>query len=56
MDKKLVYLAIGVGGLVGAYLPVVLFHVDGFSVMSIIGSIIGAFLGLFVAYKIIQNY
>jgi len=56
MDKKLVYLAIGVGGFIGAYLPVILFHVDGFSFVSIFSGILGSFIGLFVAYKIIQNY
>ena len=56
MDKKIIYLTISAGGLIGAYLPVWLFKVDGFSLVSIIGAIIGSVAGLYAGYKIIQNY
>jgi uncharacterized membrane protein YeaQ/YmgE (transglycosylase-associated protein family) len=54
VDKKLVYLAIGVGGFVGSYTPVLLFRVDGFSIASIVGGLIGSVVGLVLAYKFIQ--
>lgn len=55
-DKKIIYLLIGVGGFIGAYLPVLLFKVDGFSLVSIIGGLVGSVLGLYIGYKIITNY
>ena len=45
------------GGLYGRLrLGAFLFHVDGFSLISIIGGILGSFVGLFIAYNLIKNY
>ncbi|MCA9350471.1 hypothetical protein KC874_02170 [Candidatus Saccharibacteria bacterium] len=55
MDKKTVYLVISAGGLIGSYLPVLLFNADGFGLVSIIGGVIGSIAGIVIAYKIIQN-
>ena len=52
MSKPLMMLCITVGGLLGSYLPVVLFHVDGFSIISILGGMFGGFAGLWAAMKI----
>lgn len=51
MDKKTVYLLISAGGLIGSYLPVLLFKANGFGLASILGGIIGSIIGVFVAYK-----
>jgi hypothetical protein len=50
--KGLIYLGITVGGIIGAYLPIVLFHQDSFSAVSIIGGTIGSFAGLWAGYKL----
>ncbi len=55
MDKKVIYLTIGVGGLLGAYLPVLLFNASGFDLLSIIGGVVGSMVGLLVGIKIISN-
>ena len=55
MQKKFIYGGITLGGIVGAYLPVWLFHVDGFSFISLLGGTIGSFLGLYAGFKISQN-
>jgi uncharacterized membrane protein YeaQ/YmgE (transglycosylase-associated protein family) len=49
--KKLIYLGITVGGLIGGYIPV-LFGQDGFSVASLVGGTIGSFVGLWAGYKL----
>lgn len=48
------YLFVTIGGIIGAYVPV-LFGADGLSAWSIIGSTIGGFVGIYAAYKISQN-
>jgi len=51
MDKRLVYLFVGIGGTAGGYLPV-LFGAGGFSIWAIIGSTIGGVAGIYIAYKL----
>lgn len=50
-SKGLVSAGILIGSILGGYLPV-LFGVDPFSYLSILGSGIGGILGLFLAVKI----
>jgi hypothetical protein len=50
--KGLIYLGITVGGIIGSYIPVILFHQGSFSVSSIIGGAIGSFAGLWAGYKL----
>jgi hypothetical protein len=54
LGKIFTYGGITLGGLLGAYLPVLLFHVSELGVTSIVGGIIGGFAGLWVGYKIYQ--
>jgi hypothetical protein len=54
MDKKVLYLTIGAGGLIGGYLPVLLFNASGLDLFSIIGGIIGSVVGLIIGIKIIN--
>ena len=56
MEKMLIYGGITLGGSIGAYLPVWLFHVDGLSLISLIGGTIGGLIGLFFGYKAAQNF
>ena len=56
MGKLLIYGGITVGSLVGSYLPVWLFHVDPFSVVSILFGALGSFIGLWAGYKAYQNF
>ena len=44
-----------VGSVIGGYLPV-LFGASLFSVISIIGNTVGAGIGIFVMYKLTQNF
>jgi hypothetical protein len=53
MNKAMVYLFIGIGGGIGAYIPV-LFGADGFSLWSVLGSTIGGLAGIWAAVKISQ--
>jgi hypothetical protein len=51
MGKMIVYAGATVGSLVGAYLPVMLFHVSALGVMSLACGTVGAFVGLWAGYK-----
>ena len=52
MNKALMWTSITVFGLVGAYIPVLLFKASDLSVWSILGGIIGSFAGIWVAMKL----
>lgn len=51
MNKGILYLAITIGGAIGAYLPVILFHADGLSLISIAGGTIASIAAIFIVYK-----
>jgi hypothetical protein len=51
MDKKILYIMITIGGVVGGYLPVLL-GASGLSIWSILGSGAGSIAGIFVAAKL----
>jgi len=51
MEKKVVYIFVGIGGTVGGYLPVI-FGASAFSGWSIVGSTIGGIIGIVLAVKI----
>lgn len=55
MEKLFIYGGITLGGIIGAYLPVWLFNVDGLSLVSLIGGTLGSLVGLFFGYKAAQN-
>lgn len=54
MGKMFIYGGITLGGLLGAYLPVMLLHVSALGVASVVGGTIGGFVGLWVGYKAYQ--
>ena len=54
MAKMFTYGGATLGGLIGGYLPVILFHVSSLGVASIIGGTAGGFLGLWAGYKTFQ--
>jgi hypothetical protein len=56
MNKGMLYLWITIGGIVGSYLPVILFHVSGLSAISIVGGVIGGLAGIWVAIKLDDGY
>lgn len=49
--KFMIYLGATIGGIVGGYLPIVLFHVDALSMWSILMGIAGTLVGIYVGYK-----
>ena len=52
MSKGTIYLAATVGGLIGGYLPVILFGAGSLSVWSILGSLVGGVGGIWGAVKL----
>lgn len=51
MNKKVLLLGAIIGGVLGAYIPVWLFGVSGFSGWSILGSTVGGIAGIWAAVK-----
>jgi len=51
MDKRVMYIFIGVGGTIGGYIPI-LFGAGGLSLWSIIGSTIGGIIGIILANRV----
>lgn len=54
MEKKIIYIFIGVFGTLGAYLPV-LVGASSFGGWSILGGFIGSIIGLIVGVKVNSN-
>lgn len=54
MARMFIYAGITLGGLVGGYLPVVMWHSSSFGVASIVGGIVGGFVGLWAGFKVYQ--
>jgi len=55
VGKTFVYIGITLGGLLGSYVPVMIFHVSQLGLASIIGGAIGSVLGLWAGYKFYQH-
>ena len=55
MDKLYIYGGITIGGIIGAYIPVLLFKSDPIGFVSIICGAIGSLVGLWIGYKAMQN-
>lgn len=49
--KFLIYTGITIGSIIGSYLPVLVLHVDMFSLWSIFFGAIGSFVGLWLGYR-----
>jgi len=56
MTKTFIYGGITVGSLIGAYLPVLLFHASVLGTLSIVASTVGCFVGLYFGYKLGQMF
>lgn len=54
MAKTVIYIGLTVGGVVGAYLPVVLFDSGELSGASLIGGFVGAVVGAWAGWKLTQ--
>jgi len=52
MNKGLMWISISIGGIIGGYLPVLLFHAGNFSIWSILGGGIGSIAGVWAAVKL----
>jgi uncharacterized membrane protein YjjB (DUF3815 family) len=52
MYKQVIYLLAGIGGIIGAYIPVWFFHQSDLSAASLLGSLIGGIAGIWLAVKI----
>lgn len=55
MNKKVLLLCAGVGTIVGAYVPVLLFSASELSGWSMLGSVIGGLAGIWAGVKF-SNY
>jgi hypothetical protein len=45
MEKLTIYIGLTIGGIIGGYLPVALFHVSGLSWVSLVCGFVGLWLG-----------
>jgi hypothetical protein len=54
MNKGLMWICVGVGGLIGSYIPV-LFGQSSLGGWSILGGTIGSFAGIWAAVKLNNN-
>jgi hypothetical protein len=55
MSKTFIILGMVLGSSIGGYLPM-LFGVDMFSLWPVVGSTIGGFGGIWLAYKVSEEY
>jgi hypothetical protein len=54
MEKMAIYMGLTVGGIIGGYLPVVLFGVSALSVLSLACGFVGCFVGLWLGWKVTE--
>jgi MFS family permease len=52
MEKLTIYIGLMIGGIIGGYLPVVLFHVSSFSWVSLICGFVGCIVGAWLGWKL----
>jgi len=52
VEKLTIYMGLTIGGIIGGYLPVVLFHVGAFSWVSVICGVVGSIVGLWLGWKL----
>lgn len=56
MTKKLIYLFLFIGSILGGYVPALWGGGDLFSGASILWSTLGGFLGIYIGYKLGQQW
>jgi len=52
MAKLTVYIGLTIGGIIGGYLPVALFHVGTFSWVSLVCGFVGCLVGVWLGWKL----
>jgi len=52
MAKLTIYIGLTIGGIIGGYLPVVLFQVSSFSWVSLLCGFVGCLVGLWLGWKL----
>ena len=52
MEKLTIYIGLTIGGIIGGYLPVVLFQVSGFSWVSLVCGFVGCLVGVWLGWKL----
>ena len=50
-SKRSIYFGMFIGGLIGGYLPSILWGADMFSMSALFGNALGAIIGIFIAFK-----
>jgi hypothetical protein len=50
--KWAIYIGGGIGGVVGGYVPVLLWHADALDASSLLGGFVGTLVGVWVGYKV----
>lgn len=50
----MIYVGASIGGLIGGYIPVLLWHANPLSGWSLVGGLIGTMVGIYPGYKIGQ--
>jgi hypothetical protein len=54
VTKGVIFIGVFVGSIVGAYAPVLLFHVSAFSLFSLAMGFVGAVVGAWLGWKVTQ--
>lgn len=50
-SKRMIYLGMFLGGLLGGYLPSILWGASMFSMSTLFGNALGAIIGIYIAFK-----
>ena len=50
-SKRTIYFSMFIGGLIGGYLPSILWGADMFSMSALFGNALGAIIGIYIAFK-----
>lgn len=50
-SKRMIYLGMFLGGLLGGYLPSILWGASMFSMSALFGNALGAIIGIYMAFK-----
>ncbi len=51
-SKRTIYFGMFVGGLIGGYLPSILWGAGTFSFSALLGNAIGAIIGIYITFKL----
>ncbi len=51
-SKRTIYLGMFLGGLLGGYIPSIMWGASVFSISALLGNAIGAIIGIYIAFKL----